>query len=144
MQDSDETGPGAGRARPSPALQRRVEARLDEQRRVVHALLEADEQLAGSVFERWSTCNKAGCACAAGRRHGPYYVLATGSGPGRAWVSLDPGGLAEARRLVRRHREFRKGLTRLAALQRVIAGLLRRHAEDSARRAVRRLHRGRA
>jgi hypothetical protein len=123
----------------SAALERRVEARLDEQRRVVQELLQAGELLPGSVFERWSTCNKAGCSCAEGRRHGPYYVLATGSGPARTWVSLDDEGLAEARELVRRHREYRKGLERLVALHKALAELLKRHAEQSARKAAKRL-----
>jgi hypothetical protein len=129
-------------AAPKPTsrpLTARVQARLQEHARVVHSLLETDEQLAGSVFARWSACNKPGCSCAQGRRHGPYYVLAVGSGPRRAWTPLEGAALPEARRLVKQHREYRRGLHRLAALHKLLAGLLRQHAAQAARRAERRL-----
>jgi hypothetical protein len=39
--------------------------------------------LRASFVERFSTCGKANCACAQGRKHGPFYYLAIGLAPGR-------------------------------------------------------------
>jgi hypothetical protein len=39
--------------------------------------------LRASFVERFTTCGKANCACAQGRKHGPFYYLAIGLAPGR-------------------------------------------------------------
>ena len=39
--------------------------------------------LRASFVERFTTCGKANCVCAQGRKHGPFYYLAIGLVPGR-------------------------------------------------------------
>jgi hypothetical protein len=38
--------------------------------------------LASDRLARFTTCGKANCACAQGRKHGPFYYLAIGLAPG--------------------------------------------------------------
>ena len=39
--------------------------------------------LRASYVQRFTTCGKANCACAQGQKHGPFYYLASGLGPGQ-------------------------------------------------------------
>lgn len=39
--------------------------------------------LRASYVQRFTTCGKANCACVQGRKHGPFYYLASGLSPGR-------------------------------------------------------------
>jgi hypothetical protein len=108
-------------------LRRRVRARLEDQRKVVRALIEARAQLPGSLFTRYGRCGKPGCACRQGPGHGPYYVLSQRSrGKGR-FAYLDATRAREARGLVARGRSFRAGLRRLQKLNLELLDLLRRY-----------------
>jgi hypothetical protein len=120
-------------------LRRRVRAHLEQQRRLVGALLEARAQLPGSLFMRYGRCGKAGCACRRGAGHGPYYVLSQRSGGKGAFAYLDAAGAREARGLVARARAFRVGLRRLQRLNLELIDLLRRYRIAMARRGGRRL-----
>lgn len=121
------------------AIRQRVRERLSEQRALVRRLLTLREQLSGSLFVRWGECGKPGCACREGHKHGPYYVLSTRSG-GRGSYAYVAGENAEtARDLVKRHREFKAGLKRLARLNSDLVALLKRYQEAMARRGGRRL-----
>jgi len=44
--------------------------------------------LRASYVERFTTCGKSNCACARGRKHGPFYYLVANLGGGRIVKSL--------------------------------------------------------
>jgi hypothetical protein len=116
-----------------------VRQRLAEQRRLALALLALREQLAGSLFARYGECGKEGCACRQGRKHGPYYVLSTRTGGAGGFAYLDAERVAQARQLVERYREFKKGFRRLKKVNTEIVALLRRYQQATARRGGRRM-----
>jgi hypothetical protein len=120
-------------------LRKRVRARLAEQRALVGSLLQQRELLQGSVFERYGECGKEGCACRQGRKHGPYYVFSMRSGGKGSFAYLDGSRLEEARTLVGRYRDFRRGLRRLKKLNLELVDLLRRYQEAMTRKGGRRL-----
>jgi hypothetical protein len=117
----------------------RVRARLREQRALVEELLRRREQLAGSLFVRFGVCGKEGCACRAGRRHGPYYILSTRSAGRGGFAYLDASRMGEARELVKAYREYRAGMRRLKAVGEQLVSLLRRYQEATARQGTRRV-----
>ncbi len=120
-------------------IRKRVRARLEEQRALVRSLLRLRSQLQASLFVRYGVCGKENCVCRAGRKHGPYYVLST-RGPGRGgFAYLDGRRVREARRLVERYREFRKGLRRLRKLNVDLVELLQRYQQTTSREGGRRL-----
>jgi hypothetical protein len=120
-------------------LRGRVEARLQEQRELVRSLLVLREQLRGSLFTRYGECGKEGCACRHGEKHGPYYVLSTRAAGRGGYAYLEAGAAREARDLVARYREFRKGLRRLKKINEDLVDLLRRYQETRSRQTSRRL-----
>jgi hypothetical protein len=120
-------------------LRRRVQARLEEHRRVVRSLLEARAQLSGSLFTRYGRCGKPGCACRRGQGHGPYYVLSQRSRGKGGFEYLDASRAREARGLVARARSFRVGLRRLQKVNLELLDLLRRYQIAMASRGGRRL-----
>ena len=120
-------------------LRKRVRARLAEQRALVGTLLQQRELLQGSVFERYGECGKEGCACRQGHKHGPYYVFSMRSGGKGSFAYLDGSRLEEARTLVGRYRDFRRGLRRLKKLNLELVDLLRRYQEAMTRKGGRRL-----
>lgn len=117
----------------------KVRERLAAQRALVAELLRLRAQLAGSLFARFATCGKPGCACRRGRRHGPYYVLSDRSGGRGGFAYLDRGAAREARALVSRHRRFRRGMRQLQRTNASLVALLRRYQAAGARRARARL-----
>ena len=116
-------------------IRQRVRARLQEQRALVEDLLRRREQLSGSLFVRFGVCGKPGCVCRTGQKHGPYYVLSTRSGGRGGFAYLESKQVREARTLVARFREFRRGLARLRKLNEELVGLLKRYQSAQARRA---------
>jgi len=119
-------------------LKRRIEARLNEQRRLVESLLELREQLPGSLFSRYGRCGKPACACAAGGPlHGPYWVLSRRSGGRGSFAYVERGFVGRTRQMVGRYRRFRAGLKRLRDLNEELVDLLRRYQEQRARVAGR-------
>lgn len=123
----------------SEQLRARIRQRLAEQRVLVARLLARREQLQGSLFARYGSCGKDGCACHKGRGHGPYYVLSTRSRGRGGFAYLDATRAAEARRLVRAHRDFRLGVKRLGSLNLALVDLLRRYQDSRAQQSGRRL-----
>lgn len=121
------------------AIRTRVRTRLAEQRSLVSTLLRLRTQLQGSLLVRHMECGKAGCACHAGRKHGPYFVLSNRSRGRGSFAYLDAAGAARARTLVRRYREFRRGLQRLQRVNVELVGLLRRYQQAQVRRTGARL-----
>jgi hypothetical protein len=117
--------------------QRRVRRLLGRQRALVASLLEVRAQLRGSVFTRFGTCGKAGCACGGGDAHGPYYVLSTRQAGAGGFAYLDRTRAVEARRLVAGYRRFRGGLQRLRSLNRELLAALQRYQEAVTRRGGR-------
>jgi len=63
-------------------------------RRVVAALPDLGDYLAGSLVEQSRRCGKPGCRCAGGELHGPYVYLSVGKAPGRAPLVYVPEALA--------------------------------------------------
>jgi hypothetical protein len=114
-------------------IRARVKKRLAEQRALVATLLRAREQLQGSLIVRYMQCGKAACACHAGARHGPYYVLSNRSGGAGSFAYLDAAGARAARPLVQRYREFRRRLQRLQRVNVELVGLLRRYQKAQLR-----------
>jgi hypothetical protein len=120
-------------------IRARVRTRLAEQRTLVSRLLRQRAQLQGSLLVRHVECGKAGCACHSGRKHGPYFVLSNRSGGRGSFAYLDPAGAARARTLVRRYRDFRRGLQQLQRVNVALVGLLRRYQQAQLRRTGERL-----
>jgi hypothetical protein len=121
------------------ALRVRIQERLAQQRELVHSLLGLREQLQGSLFTRYGECGKEACACRAGRRHGPYYVLSNRTGGAGRFAYLTAAQADTARDLVSRARAFRKGLRRLRKVNEEVLDLLRRYQEAMARQGDQRL-----
>ena len=63
-------------------------------RRLVAALPDLGDYLAGSLVEQSRRCGKPGCRCAGGELHGPYVYLSVGKAPGRAPLVYVPQALA--------------------------------------------------
>jgi hypothetical protein len=120
-------------------IRARVRERLAEQRRVVGRLLRLREQLGGSLFARYGVCGKPSCACRSGRKHGPYLVLSTRSGGKGDFAYLDGRQARDARGLVTRHREYRRGMRRLKRVNEELVELLKRYQTATTRQATVRL-----
>jgi hypothetical protein len=121
------------------ALRKQVERLLARQRALVRELLALRDQMQGSVFARYGTCGKRGCACREGRGHGPYFVLSTRGRAGGAFVYLTRGQAQQARHLVAAGRSYRQGLARLKALNDELLALMKRYQRAQAKAGGRRL-----
>jgi hypothetical protein len=120
-------------------LRKQVQRQLARQRVLVKELLGLREQVQGSVFARYGTCGKAGCACRSGRGHGPYVVLST-RGRGRStFVYLPRDKASQARQLVAAARSYRQGMAQLKALNETLLGLMRRYQRAVTRVGGRRM-----
>lgn len=108
-------------------LRGRVRRAIAEQRRLVATLLRKRAQLQGSLLVRYMECGKSGCACHTGRKHGPYFVLSNRSAGQGTFAYLDSTRATRVRPLVRRYREFRRGLQRLQKVNQELVALLRRY-----------------
>src|SRR5262245_40904760 len=122
------------------ALRKRVQAYLAEQRELVRTLLKLRAQLTGSVFARYGECGKAGCACQAGDKHGPYYVLSSRSAGQGAFVYLNGERVDEVRDLVQQSRAFRQGMARLRKLNQELVVALKTYQKATAKTGARRLN----
>jgi len=120
-------------------LRGRVRQTLAEQRRLVARLLRQRAQLQGSLLVRHMECGKPGCVCHTGRKHGPYFVLSNRSGGRGGYAYLDAARASRARALVRRYRDFRRGLQRLQKVNVELVALLRRYQRAQLKRTGRRL-----
>lgn len=121
------------------ALRKRAHTLLLEQRELVRSLLRLRAQLAGSLFTRYGECGKEGCCCQQGEKHGPYYVLSSKVEGKSSFVYLAGEHVGEAKDLVTRSREFRKGLTRLRKVNQSLVVALRQYQKLSARSGARKL-----
>jgi hypothetical protein len=63
-------------------------------RRLVAALPDLGDYLAGSLIEQSRRCGKPGCRCAGGELHGPYVYLSVGKTAGRGPLVYVPEVLA--------------------------------------------------
>ncbi len=83
------------------------------------------ELLRASFVERFTTCGKPNCACARGRKHGPFYYLAIGLAPGRVLKFLLKTDLQQqqGRQGVQAYQRLWQGLEELSQIN---AELLRR------------------
>ena len=121
------------------AIRRQVRIRLREQGILVRLLLQQREQLQGSLFPRYAVCGKPTCVCRTGRRHGPYYVLSSRRAGRGTFAYLDATEVTQARDLLRRHREFRRGMARLRRLNADLVELLRRYQQAIVKRGGERM-----
>jgi len=105
--------------RTSTLALRRRKAALLRQLAVPHDLLRA------SYVERFTTCGKANCACARGRRHGPFYYLTSNLSPGHILKFLlkEPVQQQRAQQGVQHYQAHWEGLEELSQIN---AELLRR------------------
>jgi len=72
---------------------------LEERKKAVERLGEVSEVLRGTLLERMTQCNKPGCKCMRGEKHGPAYYLTVSYSKGRtrqAYVSKGRKQLAQA------------------------------------------------
>ena len=120
------------------AVRKRVHSLLLEQRELVRGLLRLRAQL-GSLFTRYGECGKEGCCCQQGDKHGPYYVLSSKVEGKSSFVYLAGEHVGEAKDLVTRSREFRKGLTRLRKVNQTLVVALRQYQKLSVRSGTRKL-----
>ncbi len=97
-------------------LEKGIRDRLTQHDSLVVSLLEEREQIRGSLFSRFAVCGKAGCVCAQGEKHGPYYVLSNRSAGLGSFVYLKEDQVSRVRELVHRHKRFKKGLKKLKGL----------------------------
>jgi hypothetical protein len=81
--------------------------------------------LRASFVERFTTCGKLNCACAQGRKHGPFYYLAIGLVPGRVLKFLlkSPAQQQQGEAGVQAYHRLWEGLEELSQIN---AELLRR------------------
>jgi len=81
--------------------------------------------LRASFVERFTTCGKSNCACAQGQRHGPFYYLVSGLGPGNVLKFLlkSPSQRESGQHGVASYQELWEGLEELSQIN---AELLRR------------------
>src|SRR5213083_238499 len=93
------------RRSPSRALRQRKAALL-------RRLCIPADFLRASYVERFTTCGKSKCACTRGRKHGPFYYLASGLARGHVLKFLlkTPGLRGAAQRGVAHYRELWEGL----------------------------------
>jgi len=80
---------------PSRELQRL----LEERKNAIARLGEVSEVLRATLLERMTRCNKPGCKCMRGEKHGPAYYLTVSYSKGRtrqAYVSKERKQLAQA------------------------------------------------
>lgn len=81
--------------------------------------------LRASFVERFTTCGKANCACAHGKKHGPFYYLASGLTKGNVLKFLlkSPSQQHHGQQGVAAYQELWEGLEELSQIN---AELLRR------------------
>jgi hypothetical protein len=120
-------------------IRERAQSLLAEQKAIVRSLLRLRVQLGGSLIVRYSECGKEGCACRAGERHGPYFILSTRSGGKGGFSYLTDDQMACARDLVRRHRDFQEGFRRLRQVNQSLLAVFRRYRTATARQGARAL-----
>jgi hypothetical protein len=120
-------------------IRRQVRDRLRAQRVLVASLLRLRAQLRGSLFTRYGVCGKPACACREGRRHGPYYVLSRREAGRGRFDYLQGGKAREARALMTRAQQFRRGMQRLHQLNADLVRLLRRYQSAASAQGARRL-----
>lgn len=103
----------------SPALQRLLEERAQAMER----LCKFSEVLRGTLIERMTQCNKPGCKCMRGERHGPAYYVTVSYSRGRTKQTYVP---KERRRLVQRWIEnYHRAWEALEDISRINLELLR-------------------
>lgn len=79
-------------------------------------LLSLGPVLPGSISEQWNVCGTPGCRCKDSnnpKKHGPYYQLSFSIGGRSSSMFIKKEDLAEARKRVQRHQEFKKLITDL-------------------------------
>ena len=121
------------------SIRKQVQRQLARQQELVRELLAQREQVHGSVFARYGTCGKEGCACREGKGHGPYFVLSARGKSGSGFLYLSKEQAQEARRLVAAARAYRSGVARLKALNDELVDLMKRYQRALAKTGGRKL-----
>ena len=92
---------------------------------VLRHLAVPPDLLRASYVERFTTCGKANCVCAKGRRHGPFYYLTSNLAPGHVLKFLLKDQ-AQQQRAEQGVRHYQIHWERLEELSQINAELLRR------------------
>ena len=74
-------------------------------------LLDIRPILPGSISEQWNVCGTPGCKCkniSNPKKHGPYYQLSFSVGGRSSSMFIKKEDVAEARKRVKRYKEFKK------------------------------------
>jgi hypothetical protein len=90
---------------------------LEERRMAVECLGKIDEVLRASLLERMTQCNKPGCKCMKGKKHGPAYYLTVSYAKGKtrqAYVPKDRKKVAEA--WIANYRRVREALEEISRI----------------------------
>jgi hypothetical protein len=79
--------------------------------RLLTKLNKLGPMLPGSISEQWSVCGTPGCACKASEnpiKHGPYFQLSFSVKGRSSTMFIKADDVAEARRRVKRYKEFKE------------------------------------
>ena len=79
-------------------------------------LLDLGPVLPGSISEQWKVCGTPGCKCKKTvnpQKHGPYYQLSFSLGGRSSSLFIKKEDVSEARKRVKRYKEFKKLITEL-------------------------------
>ena len=92
---------------------------------LLRQLVVPQDFLRASYVERFTTCGKANCACAHGKKHGPFYYLVSGLTKGNVLKFLlkNPSQQQQGQQGVAAYQELWEGLEELSQIN---AELLRR------------------
>jgi hypothetical protein len=85
---------------------------------VKRAMAALGPMLPGSISKQWNVCGKPGCQCKdpkRPRKHGPYYQLSFTVAGKSSSLFLKSEEVAEARRCLRRYRQFKRLCSKLLA-----------------------------
>ena len=86
----------------------REEQRIEQ---LMAKLVGLGPMLPGSISEQWNVCGTTGCRCKDATKpvkHGPYYQLSFAVGGKSSTMFIKKKDLPEARRRLKRYRQFKK------------------------------------
>lgn len=74
-----------------------------ERERLVRELAKMGRLIRGSLFQRFSTCSRSGCACHEGQRHGPRTYLSVSAGRKQRQIYVPADQVDSARQAVQQY-----------------------------------------
>jgi hypothetical protein len=104
---------------------------MERRARLARQLSRGGALLRGSLARRWISCGRVGCACAGGKKHGPYLYLSVFGGGKTKSIYVPRTLEKEVRQWVQNVRAVESDLVEITRLN---AELLRAEAEEERRR----------